>query len=191
MGYDDGTNKDVILKPFYMLARRTYAVYFDLFTPQEWQQKESGYLAEQQNQEKLNAATVSFAQPGEMQPERDYNFQGEGASLESLEGHDGRRGTNWFSFDLPVDPAHPMKLIVTYSNRENAARHFDLLVDGQRIAQQTVEAGTPVKFNDVEYALPADLVKGRQKVTVRFQAAEGSEIAAVFGLRMVRADAEH
>jgi hypothetical protein len=31
-------------------------------------------------------------------------------------------------------------------------------------------------------------VKGKQKVIVRFQAVEPNEIAAVFGLRMVRAD---
>jgi hypothetical protein len=31
-------------------------------------------------------------------------------------------------------------------------------------------------------------VKAKEKVTVRFQAAEGSEVARVFGIRMIRAD---
>ena len=35
-----------------------------------------------------------------------------------------------------------------------------------------------------------ELVKDKQKVTVRFQATGGNEIAAVFGIRMIRADAE-
>ena len=38
------------------------------------------------------------------------------------------------------------------------------------------------------YTIPADLVRGKQKVTVRFQADEGSRVRPVFGLRMVRAD---
>jgi hypothetical protein len=33
-------------------------------------------------------------------------------------------------------------------------------------------------------------VKGKQKVTVKFQATQGNEIGAVYGIRMIRADAE-
>ncbi len=47
-----------------------------------------------------------------------------------------------------------------------------------------------MRFFDVEYPVPAEIVKGKQKVTVKFQAARGNEIGAVFGLRMIRADAE-
>jgi hypothetical protein len=44
-------------------------------------------------------------------------------------------------------------------------------------------------FFDVEYGIPASLTAGKQKVTVRFQATDANEIAAVFGIRMIRADA--
>jgi alpha-glucosidase len=40
---------------------------------------------------------------------------------------------------------------------------------------------------DAEYPLPAEFVRDKAKVTVRFQASGGNEIAAVFGLRMIRA----
>jgi hypothetical protein len=50
--------------------------------------------------------------------------------------------------------------------------------------------GAAPHFFDVEYPIPAELVKGKQKVTVRFQATQGNEIAAVFGVRMIRSDAE-
>jgi hypothetical protein len=42
------------------------------------------------------------------------------------------------------------------------------------------------KFYDVRYALPAALVSGKQKITVRFQATNGNEIAPVFALRTIR-----
>ena len=83
-----------------------------------------------------------------------------------------------------------MALVVTYHSDEWRKRTFDVLVDGQRVGEQTVEKGGPVRFFDMEYAVPAELVKDKQKVTVRFQATNGNEIAAVFGIRMIRADAE-
>jgi len=53
-----------------------------------------------------------------------------------------------------------------------------------------VKRETPAKFYDAEYAIPAAVVKGKQKVTVRFDTTEGSAIGPVFGVRIIRADAE-
>jgi len=109
-----------------------------------------------------------------------------------LEGRYGRRGSKWFSFELPVDPAHPMTLVVTYCNDEQQTRSFEILVDGTRVVEPMMERRSPeqvVRFFEAEYALPANTFKGKEKVTVRFQATNGNEIAAVYGLRMIRADA--
>lgn len=188
----DGVGKDreVDFVPFYRLHRRTYGIYWDLFTPAEWAQRAAEIAAEQEKQRRLEAATVAFVQPGEMQAERDANMQGEDTSPDRLMGRPARRGRKWFSFDLTVDPAHPMTLVVTYNRDEWQARTFDILADGQKIATQTLERRGPVKFFDVEYPLPAKIVKAKQKVTIRFEAAPNSEIGAVYGLRMIRADAD-
>jgi len=45
------------------------------------------------------------------------------------------------------------------------------------------------EFFDIGYPVPVSVVAGKSKVTVRFQSTGGNEIAAVFGLRMIRADA--
>ncbi len=185
-----GKDRDVDLVPFYRLHRRTYAVYWDLFTPAEWDRRAAELAAEEARQRKLEAATVGFAQPGEMQAERDAHMQGEDTSPERVMGRPGRRGSKWFSFDLPVDPAHPMALRITYNHDEWQDRSFDILVDGQRVGQQTIPRRGPLQFFEVEYVLPSELVKGKEKVTVRFQATQGNEIGAVFGLRMIRTDAE-
>lgn len=184
-----GRDADVDFAPFYRLHRRSYAVYWDLFTPEDWQKRAAEIAAEQERQRKLEAATVAFAQPGEMQPERDFNMQGEDTSVERIMGRPCRRGTKWFSFDLPVDPSHPMALVVTYYSDEWRKRTFDILVENQRVGQQVVEKGGQPRFFEVESAIPANLVAGKKKVTVRFQATQGNEIAAVFGLRIIRADA--
>ena len=82
-----------------------------------------------------------------------------------------------------------MALVVTYYSDEWRKRTFDILVDGQKVGDQVVEKKGAPHFFEAEYAIPADSVKARQKVTVRFQATNGNEIAAVFGIRMIRADA--
>ena len=185
-----GRDREVDFVPFYRLHRRTYAVYWDLFTPQQWDQRAAEFAAQRERQRKLEAATVGFAQPGEMQGERDANMQGEDTEPIRLQGRPGRRGAKWFSFDLPADPAHPMALVVTYNHDEWQERKFEVLVNGVRVGEQTIERRGPMRFFDVEYGVPAETMKGKEKVTVKFQAGSGSEIGAVFGIRMIRADAE-
>ena len=182
-----GKERDVDFVPFYRLHRHTYGIYWDLFTPAEWTQHSAELAADREKQRQLEAATVGYAQPGEMQAERDANMQGEDTEPIRIQSRPGRRGTKWFSFDLPVDAAKPMALVVTYNRDEWQERTFEIQVDGTRIAEQTVERRGPVQFFDVQYAVPAELVKGKQKVTVKFQATKGNEIAMVFGIRMIRA----
>ncbi|HEV2196975.1 MAG TPA: beta-L-arabinofuranosidase domain-containing protein [Candidatus Acidoferrum sp.] len=186
-----GLATDITFVPFYQLPRRKYAIYWDMFTPEEWKKKSEAYAAEQEKQKKLDAATVAFAQPGQMQTERDFNQQGEESSPVQLEGRYGRRGTKWFSFELPVEAGHPMSLMVTFSNDARRKGLFDVLVEGKKVGEQSTERRSPeqdVRFYDVEYAIPPELIEGKQRVTVRFEASAGSDIPGVFGIRIVRAD---
>ena len=80
-----------------------------------------------------------------------------------------------------------MALVVTYFQDEWRRRTFDILVDGEKIAEQVIERGGVPRFFDVSYPMPAGLLNGKTRVTVRFQAAEGSETAKiVFGIRLIR-----
>lgn len=185
-----GREKDVDFMPFYRLHRRTYAVYWDLVTPPEWEKKAAEYAAEQERERKLGVATVGFVQPGEMQSERDFHQQGEQTWPDRVLGRACRRGRKWFSFDLPVDPTHPVALVVTYYSDEWRKRTFEIQVDGQRVGEQVVEKGGPPHFFDAEYAVPKALLGDKKSVTVRFQSSQGSEIAAIFSIRTIRADAE-
>jgi hypothetical protein len=186
-----GLKEEVDFVPFYQLPRRRYAVYWDMYTPSEWTRKETEFRAQQEKQKKLDAATIGFAQPGQMQAERDFNQQGEGSSPVRAEGHFGRNAAKWFSFDLPVDPAHPLMLIVTYSNDNAGLSACDVLVDDKKVGEQTGARRSPeqeLHFFDVEYQLPADLVTDKKKVTVRFNATGGKSTPSVFGIRIVRSD---
>ncbi len=181
-----GRDRDVELTPFYRLHHRTYAAYWDLYTPPEWEKKSAEVAAERERVRKLEAATVAFVQPGDTQTERNFNQQGENTSVARIAGKAGRGGRGWFSYDVPIDAASAMALVVTYHTDSRRPRTFEILVDGRRIAQERFEQSSVSRFVDREYPLPADLVSGKQKVTVRFQGTDRNEIATIFGLRMIR-----
>ena len=133
-----GAENTLTFRPFYKLSDRRYGIYWDVYTPEEWKQRGEAADTEAEQRRKLEAATVGFAQPGQMQAERDYNFQGDGRLTVIAGDNAGRRSSKWFSFDLPVDDKHPMTLVVTYSSGERAARSFDVLIDGKRLKSESV-----------------------------------------------------
>ena len=138
-----------------------YGAYWDLFTPDEWQARRRRCWRPQEAKRQLEAATVAFVQPGQMQAERDFNQQGEG-----LDAGPGRTAataagrTTWFSFDLPVDPAHPMALVVTYRpRRAAAARRSTCSSTARRSASRSSSGRARSRqsgFFDVEYPIPAE-----------------------------------
>jgi hypothetical protein len=182
--------KEVDLAPFFQVHRRVYATYWDLYTAPEWESKKTEYLAEAERLRKLDAASVAMVQPGDQASEAQFGYQGgDGAQVQRMLSRSGRRGSSWFSYDLPVDAARPLALIATYysDDRRGIPADFEIQVDGQRVAEVKLERSDPPRFFDVTYPIPAELLRDKQKVTVRFQARAGSQVATIFGLRVVRA----
>jgi len=185
-----GRDADVDLVPFYRLHRRVYAATWDILTPREWDERAAAMKAAEEARRALEAATVAFVQPGQMQSERDFNMQGGKTSPIQMGGRYGRRAADWFSFDVPVDSSAPLGLIVTCRRDDRFARAFAVLVDGRKIGEQRTPRRSPQEkegFFDITLPLPAEAVAGKSKVTVRFEGLDGLETGAVFGLRVVRA----
>lgn len=190
----EGKPHDVELIPFYRMGARTYAVYWDTYTSDAWEKRKAEYRAEAAHQRMLESASVAFVQPGRESTESGFNYQsGKETTTHWSMGRTARASQSWFSYDLAVDPSHPMALVVTYytADRRTLPASFEILVDGKKVADEHVARSDPGRFVDETYAIPADLVKGKEKVTVRFQAKEGSQVGAVYGVRMVRSDQLH
>ncbi|MBI2513484.1 MAG: glycoside hydrolase family 127 protein [Opitutae bacterium] len=187
-----GRDRDVTLVPLYRLHRRTYALYWDVFTETEWRTRAEHYRAVEEERRALEAATVAFVQPGEMQPETDFHFRSDGATIARVLDRAARRGGTWVSFDVPVDSAHASTLIVTFTNDERQPGSCDVWVDGAKIGHRAWVRRSPeldVKFEDVMCALPDALVAGKTKLTVSVRADAGRQLPAVVGLRVLRTDA--
>ncbi len=183
-----GRPNDVPLIPFYQMHHQRHIVYWDLFSEAQWEQKQAEYRAEQERVRALEARTIDFVQPGEMQPERDHAFDGvnsrNGVHL-NRKWRDAADGGS-FSFTMKVLPDQPASLLCTYWGSDNGPRTFDLLVDGSKIATQNLNNNKPDAFFEVEYPLPESLTKGKEKLRVTFQAHPGNMAGGCFGIRVVK-----
>ncbi len=178
--------RDITLVPFYTLHQRRYGLYWDLFTPRQWASRQAVYAAEQAKQKRLAAATVAYVQVGEMQPERDYGYEGRGSTTIRVDGQPGRSGGRWFSFNVPVDWNSPTELAITTTS-ETDGKTFDVTVDGIAVNSPQRRAEDGSKFVDLAYAVPSSAIAGQKKVTVRIAAKPDHELPGIFGLRVLRA----
>jgi uncharacterized protein len=181
----------VTLEPFFKIhGGRIYTVYWDAFTPEQWKTKEAEYQAELNRQKAWEALTVDQVLPANDQNERDHKVAGERTGS----GHFGERSYRhatdggWFEWQVKVLPDTPQELRVTYWGSDGGNRTFDVLVDGVKLATQKLQNNQPGRFFDEVYPLPADLLKGKQQVAVRFQAHANSFAGGVFGVRVMRTE---
>lgn len=124
-------------------------------------------------------------QPGS---ELAHGMRGEGSFTGEFNGRPWRdaRGGGWFSYELKLSGMQPDLLVCTYWGSDGGGREFDLLIDGTKIATERLENSRPGVFYDRAYLIPAELTKGKERVTVRFQAHPGRIAGGVFGCRILR-----
>lgn len=183
-----GKPRDVSLLPFYRMHHQRYSVYWKVFTEEMWKKREAELAAAEARRKALEARSVDGVRIGEQQPETDHNMKGENTQAGEHAGRRWRHAPNgWFSYDLKVQPDQPLVLLCTYWGSDSGPRTFDVLVDGQKLATQTLANNKPGEFFDVEHPLPAELLKGKEKVTVRFQAHANNTAGGVFGCAILKA----
>jgi len=179
--------ESLTLEPFYKIYRRNYEVYWDQYTPEQWQGKEKEYAAAMEKQRQIESRTVDSVNPGEEQNERDHNQQGEKSGSGDFGDHFYRDAAEngWFSWDLKVLPDEPQELVLTYWGGDRG-RQFEIIVDGQKLAVERLTASHPGVYFDQVYPLPAELTRGKQKVTLRIQGSN-TWVGGVFGVRVMKA----
>jgi hypothetical protein len=179
----------ITLEPFYQMhGNRHYMVYWDVFTPEQWQEKEQDYKTELIREKELQTRTVDEVRPGDRQSERDHNLQGEKTASGVFADRRWRHATDggWFSYDMKVLPDQPLELSVTCWGSDGGSRIFDILVGDTKIATQRLENNHPGKFYDEVCPIPGSLTQGKEKVTIKFQAHPGAWAGGIFGVRILK-----
>ena len=84
-----------------------------------------------------------------------------------------------------MSPQSRTAIVCAYRGSEGRRRAFDILVDGEKIASETLEYH-PTEQLDKEYAIPESLTRGKTRVTVRFQAQAESTAGALIEVRTIQ-----
>lgn len=174
-----GEPYDVKLIPFYEIQHQRYSVYWKLLTPAAWQQQATALSL-------ADALNVDSVAPGNTASETTHNVQSSNSNTGTYQGVPWRDASNggWFSYLVSVSPTLPMTLDCTYWGSDSGGRVFDILVNGQIIATQTLTNNVPGQFFQVQYPIPPTLTAGQNQVTVKFQAHSGMIAGGLFGLQM-------
>ncbi|MCI0706643.1 MAG: glycoside hydrolase family 127 protein [Ignavibacteriae bacterium] len=182
-----GYPKDVTLFPLYTISQERFAVYWKLSTPEEWDNEKARMGAHRERRKEIDRLKVDMVNVNDRKNEQDHNFKVENPGEHWFDGRRGREGRNggWFSYEMKVLPDEPQVLVCKYRGSQGVPREFDILVDGAQIATQSLNMHHG-EFFDVEYPLPVDVAKGKEKVTLTFRAHPGAFAGAVYQVWVVR-----
>lgn len=115
--------------------------------------------------------------------EKAHNLKGDKTRADQSGGwRDAEDG--WFSYELEIDPARQMELVLTYHSIDGGNRQFEIWVDNLKIAEQSLRRETFDLFIDHPYPLPQTVTKGKKKVTVKLQSLPGNIAGGIFGCKI-------
>ena len=182
-----GRPRDLDFVPFYSQWTRRSAVYFRRHTEAQWTAAGAALQAERAQLAALEAQSLDHVVLGDEVAEKGHGLQSAISYAVLYRGRRGRdaRTGGFLSFTVQVGSG-PVLLRASYWGEEKR-RRFHVVVDGERIASQQLEAPARARFVDVDYAVPARLTQGKQTVTVRFEPEPGYTAGPVFGLRVLPA----
>ncbi|MEK5253531.1 beta-L-arabinofuranosidase domain-containing protein [Paenibacillus sp. FSL F4-0125] len=179
------TDEDNHLKftPFYTLYKERYGIYFYLsaLDSQTFQKN----ILNKKTAAKKAIAKIDEVQITNDQHELAHNLQGNtgGGSFggeQYRQAWSGSSGAAWLSYDMAVDPSVTNYISTRYYSGDKG-RTFNVYVDGILIKEETIEAKAPDQFYDVRYQIPANLLAGKTKVTVKFANRGSSYVGRLFG----------
>lgn len=175
------------LIPYFETGGKRMMLYFHHYPAATWQQQLAEFRARADKEEWIRKYTVSQFTPGEMQPERDHNFRGEKTQPHEFEGRKYRESLGgWFSFDMEVDPDVSNTIYCTYWGNRFENHSFDIEVDGTKIGFENIH-NWGARYVERSYQIPAELTKGKNKITVTLRAVRDDAMAGpLFNCRIMR-----
>src|SRR5882672_1750943 len=172
------------LKPFFQLYQRRAALYFQRYTPQEWEAASRAFAAELKRMQTLDASAIDLVNLGVTASEEAHGLTGPSETI-VYRGRDSRlaRKGGWIEFRLKAG-AGPQTLQAVLRGDERK-RRFCVLVDGTAIATQRLDGERGARFFDQAYPIPEELTRGKSAVTVRIEADPDFSTGPLYTWRML------
>jgi uncharacterized protein len=180
----------IILEPFYKIHDARYMMYWMALSNKGYRVYLDSIAVEEKKKMQLQKRTIDFVAPGEQQPEADHFIQKQNSNTENFMDEFWRdaRNEGHFSYLLSTNNETDLSLLVKYWGAERGNRKFDIYIDDEKLVSEDISGKwDQSKFMQIEYAIPDSMIKGKDKVRIKFQALPGGNTAgAVYYLQLVR-----
>jgi len=180
--------EELVLEPFYRLHDSRYMMYWMTLTPEQYVYYLDSVARTEAKKLLLEKRTVDFVAPGEQQPEVDHAMQNENSRTGSSSDEFWRDASDggYFSYRMSTREHNNLSLNVRYQSAGVPGKKFEIYIDEKLLksvdhTQDTKKSG----FYNEEYAIPTDMLKGKQQLRVKFLALAGKTTDPVYHIRLV------
>ena len=188
-GLFDGKFKDLELEPFSSIHESRYMMYWLSMSKAEYADYQQKMREAEKQKLELDARTIDAVATAEQQPEVDHQMKAEGSKTGHFQSEGWRDATNggYFAYNMDTKGEENLTLMVRYWGNENGNRTFDILIDGQVLTTENIVGKWKREaFVNAEYTIPAEWVKGKQVINVRFQSKPGTVAGGIFYVRLIK-----
>lgn len=180
---------DVTLEPFANIHDSRYMIYWLALTSSGYSAYKDSLTAIEKEKIAIEERTIDFVATGEQQPETDHAMQ----AAHSTSGNSNNQfyrdasGEGYFSYEMNTNSETNLTLLVRYWGAEWGGRKFDIYIDDEKLlTEDNTGRWNQSRFFDVAYAIPNRMVRGKEKIRVRFQSLPGNTAGAVYFIRLLR-----
>lgn len=187
-GLFEGKFENLVLEPFYNIHDSRYMMYWLSMTPAQYAEYKVNAQREEEMRLALDSRTVDAVNTGEQQPEADHFMQSKSSGSGNFNGEPWRDASNggFFAYKMKTGGKKDLSLRVRYWGNETGSRKFNILIDDEVLTSEDI-AGKWNKdgFVDVEYAIPAAMLDGKESVNVKFASDKGHTAGGIYHVRLM------
>ena len=178
------------LMPFFELHDARYMMYWLALSEDSYKSYLDKLAKEEQERQALEARTTDKVQPGEQQPESDHFMETDRSNVGNTNDvfyRDASDG-HYFSYMLQTGGQTDLSLRLKYWGvGEWKSHEFDILVDDVLVKEVNNTGKYRIsEFKYETYPVPAELLKGKTQVRVKFVAKPRKQIGEIYEVRLVK-----
>ena len=177
------------LMPFFELHDARYMMYWLALSEDSYKSYLDKLAKDEQERQALEARTTDKVQPGEQQPESDHFMETDRSNVGNTNDvfyRDASDG-HYFSYMLQTGGQTDLSLRLKYWGvGEWKSHEFDILVDDVLVKEVNNTGKYRIsEFKYETYPVPAELLKGKTQVRVKFVAKPRKQIGEIYEVRMM------
>ena len=177
------------LMPFFELHDSRYMMYWLALSEDSYKDYLTNLAKQEQERQALEARTTDKVQPGEQQPESDHFMETDNSTVGNTNDvffRDARDG-HYFSYLMQTGGKTDLSLRLKYwgvGDWKNP--EFDIFVDDALVTTvNLVGKYRTSQFKFEEYPIPAELLKGKKQVRVKFVAKPHKQVGEIYEVRLI------